>query len=545
MIGMQHAPTKVCPPCPKAPVIADAQPPPAKDQSSFLRSLSGSNAKSGELFPKSLQGVFQGVSRTNRDDFHKHFDTGVPLDPSKGDNEEVLIFYSNKGAMTSTAQKQQHAGIPSLSIDEATKECDTMKVVFSDVNKRNQCFAVMGQWESYHVQKFMRLPYDDFVWGKKEILDMSLPMRHVARTHTSKGQMQRIPDQSTMNKFNNDIMIPYLQELPSALERLAPLAKDAAGDDNTVIVMVCNHGQSELLLNFVCTAKARNLDMSSIIVFATDEKTKALAEGVGMKTYYDEKIFGHMPDKAAKRYADPNFSGMMLAKVFCVHMISQLKYDFLFQDVDVVWYKNPIPYFHNTSSDRYHFDMYFQDDGAHTTRYAPYSPNSGFYYVRHNERTEFYMSQLLKQSDMVVQTGSHQTALTMVLNEQVSLRGLHVKVLSRDEPEFPGGFHFHRNKQLLQDMVNGRTDVAYIFHMSWTENKANKIKFLQQMGDWHVQDMCIEASAPEILEKSSATDVASACCSAQPLITCHYRDKPSKIPCKDAEPIDKGHASWW
>jgi hypothetical protein len=73
---------------------------------------------------------------------------------------------------------------------------------------------------------------------------------------------------------------------------------------------------------------------------------------------------------------------MMMAKVICVQVVSMLGYDMLFQDVDIVWYKNPLDYFHNTShSGSADYDVFFQDDGGHSVRYAPYSANSGFYYV--------------------------------------------------------------------------------------------------------------------------------------------------------------------
>jgi len=80
---------------------------------------------------------------------------------------------------------------------------------------------------------------------------------------------------------------------------------------------------------------------------------------------------------------------MMFAKVVCVHLISLLGYDLLFQDVDVVWYKDPLPFFHNSTSPISDFDVLFQDDGAHSLRYAPFSANSGFYYARNNDRTRY------------------------------------------------------------------------------------------------------------------------------------------------------------
>ena len=41
-----------------------------------------------------------------------------------------------------------------------------------------------------------------------------------------------------------------------------------------------------------------------------------------------------------------------------------LGYDVLFQDVDVIWYQNPLSYFHNKDAEDANFDVYFQDDGT-------------------------------------------------------------------------------------------------------------------------------------------------------------------------------------
>ena len=127
--------------------------------------------------------------------------------------------------------------------------------------------------------------------------------------------------------------------------------------------------------------------------------------------------------------------------------------DVLFQDADLVWYHNPISFFQNRSSPIYDFDMYFQDDGAHSVRYAPYSPNTGFYFVRANERTRYFFSAFVKMGDIIMQSGSHQGALTAVLNEHNSYRGLKVKVLARDgdyfpgsDSSFPGGFRKYNTR---------------------------------------------------------------------------------------------------
>ena len=190
-----------------------------------------------------------------------------------------------------------------------------------------------------------------------------------------------------------------------------------------------------------------------------------------------------MPKEEAGSYGDRKFTAMMMAKIFCVHMVSRLQYNILFQDVDIVWYKNPIDYF---ESNHMGFDLLFQDDGGHSVRYAPYSANSGFYYVRHNAKTRHFLTSLLMAGDLVLKTFSHQQAMTAVLAEHASLFGLRVKVLSRDEDDFPGGYHFHRQGgEFLREMFKGNKH-PYIFHMSWTKSKDNKLLFLKQMGEWYV-----------------------------------------------------------
>ena len=303
--------------------------------------------------------------------------------------------------------------------------------------------------------------------------------------------------------------------------------------------MVCNFGQAELLMNFVCSAKSRGLDVSNILVFTTDQETTDLVTALGLTAYYDQRNFGDIPTEAAKRYGDAKFVAMMMAKVICVQLVSMLGYDLLFQDVDIVWFKHPLAYFRQPHLA--HHDILFQDDGGHSVRYAPYSANSGFYFVRHNARTRHFLTSLLMSGDLVLSTDSHQQALIAVLSEHVSLYGLRAKVISRDTEEFPGGYHYHmKSGQYMKDFFAGKVH-PYIFHMSWTTNKDNKLLFLQQMGEWFTHTVCIAKKVEEI----GSEDVPVTCCSAEPLIQCHYRDKPSKHPCKDSPSIDKGRKSFW
>ena len=126
--------------------------------------------------------------------------------------------------------------------------------------------------------------------------------------------------------------------------------------------MFSNFGQAELIINFCASARARNLDLAGILLYATDLETKELAKGLGMTAFYDEATFGHFPSMASEAFADPTFFAMMKAKVMCLQMTSMLGYDILFQDADVIWYKDPLPYFHNNELP--YADVLFADDGS-------------------------------------------------------------------------------------------------------------------------------------------------------------------------------------
>ena len=236
---------------------------------------------------------------------------------------------------------------------------------------------------------------------------------------------------------------------------------------------------------------------------------------------------------------------MMMAKVYCVQMTMMLGYDVLFSDVDMIWMKDPLEYFHDTSSPIYDFDIYFQDDGSRGLFYAPYSANTGFYYIRQNDKTLHFFNSFLLSGDVILSTHSHQIALVGLLSEHASYYGLKVKVISRESLDFPGGFNFHSRKEYMKDFIAGKIE-PYIFHMSWTKNKDNKKKFFEQLGGWYLKDACSNKPASDIVAgDTSSGRLIEPCCAADPLFKCHYRDKPSIKPCKDSPPIDKGKPSFW
>jgi hypothetical protein len=68
------------------------------------------------------------------------------------------------------------------------------------------------------------------------------------------------------------------------------------------------------------------------------------------------------------------------------------------------------------------------------------------------------------------------------------------------------------------------------FHMNWNENAGEKIRFLQQMGDWYVP---------------SSNETSEGPCLGNAMVQCHYRDIPSIVPCRDSPAFRSNRPSFW
>lgn len=350
------------------------------------------NDDTASRFPVGVRDFMVGLSVVDRDAFAAAFNLGVPLDESGVQNQEVMILYQSRAALPNDAfaatEAVSQTAIPAISsVDEAVANCDYLNLILTDhtPKERRQCTALMGQYEAFHIQKYMRLPVEKptvadesdidpissitsgNAYSKK--MDHTLPLRFVNRGAQSNGRKSTNPPSQEQTMAYWNVLQKYLGNFERMLEELKLILERVADrETNTVIVLVCNFGQSELLLNFVCAAKTRGLDLSHILVFATDVETRDLIAGISsgdgddIAVFYDATNYGDMPKKAAGRYADKTFMSMMMAKVFCVHTTAWLGYNVLFQDVDVIWYKNPLPYFHDTTAVDKDFDIYFQDE---------------------------------------------------------------------------------------------------------------------------------------------------------------------------------------
>ena len=279
------------------------------------------------------------------------------------------------------------------------------------------------------------------------------------------------------------LLPPLLKNLPKLVEEFQnkmgdPIASD--GSRRAVIVMVANEGVMDLALNFICSAEGAGIDLASIAMFVGTKEDVELVENMGAKAIYSPAL-GSMPSRAAGMYLDATFSRMMWFKTTSVFLAIEAGYDVLFQDVDLVWMKDPIPYLRGLNA-----DISFMDDGARTPRYTPFFVNSGFFFVKNNERSRFFQEKMMKcGASEIGRSHSHQSVLIKHLSESHHLVGLKVLVLDKDL--FPSGEAYHDRKKYLKTVIE-RTFTPYVFHMCWTTNRIDKVIYFKEIGLWYLPE---------------------------------------------------------
>jgi hypothetical protein len=265
-----------------------------------------------------------------------------------------------------------------------------------------------------------------------------------------------------------------------------------AGDD--VTVMVVNEGEIDLYLNFACSCQQHGISTNNVVVFAGSEEIVTIIEGTGAMGLY-HKGYSHVSNKASEDYLDRVFVDMMWYKAFSIYLLLRKRINILFQDVDLVWFRDPFPYFHNyinatkprsliTNS---FIEGLFSDDGQRSQRYAPYYANSGFYYLVASPRSEHFAWSIMTAFDAVQRLGSHQNVFTTRLVEGITLSYRNAKILPMED--FPTGMYYHHNRTYMKRLVEKQVQ-PYGFHMCWTQGKKDKLIYLKKALMWYLTSEC-------------------------------------------------------
>jgi hypothetical protein len=204
-----------------------------------------------DAFETSHTGGFaSGMEFVDRDDFASVFDVGVPLDASSKGNDRVLLVYSDPKAFPNTKTQttaKTTTTTTALSALDATANCHNLHLVYTQKRDR-QCLAIMGQYESFHVHKYMRIDQ------KTKKMDAKHPLVYVDRGRQQNGRISAKVPTIEATKEHWTGLTAYLQSLETALEQIKPTLEAVAShnSNNAIIVLVSNFGHSELLANCAC-----------------------------------------------------------------------------------------------------------------------------------------------------------------------------------------------------------------------------------------------------------------------------------------------------
>ena len=385
-------------------------------------------------------------------------------------------------------------------------------------NKQGSCMAVVaidspGITSSYNLLRFDEGPrWNMMTWDKTGEVDAE--ERPVIQPAETKVTSSPLPANTKAKHFMpsgfftksgtergrqrlREKMGPFLRLLDIVrevvLRRLVQGGFSSSGGQD-ITIMVVNEGELDLLLNFVCSCKQNNVSMSNILVFAGSSGVVRTVEalGVGMMSVFHTS-FGSVSKDASAEYLDRIFVDMMWYKAFSVWILLSLRFNVLFQDVDLVWFREPFSYFREyiQMSKQLHFgqhpEAFFSDDGQRGLRYSPFYANSGFYYLAYSQRTLFFAWTIMTAFDILHVSGSHQNVFTSKLIENMDLARISPKLLSLDL--FSTGVKFHHDKPFMRGIKEGY-EHPYNFHMCWTLNKKNKIDYFKKAQMWYVKAAC-------------------------------------------------------
>ena len=257
-----------------------------------------SSSSSSSRFPKSTEKFANGMARIKKDDLVKYYDFGNPMDPGTGTGQEdALIIYQHQNSFPTSDKSIKHSAqytdgnLPLITDPKvATENCDAMNVIFSEnPGNTRQCTVIIGNYESYHIQRWMKVDTT-----KSTPIKPELPLKLVSRGYASRGKANfyapPFDGKFSPVKRHWGMLTTFLQNVDSVLEDLKPILAKAADANNAVVILTCNMGQSALLMNFACSARRRGFDLGNVMVFPTDVETKELAERLGLAVYYDEKV---------------------------------------------------------------------------------------------------------------------------------------------------------------------------------------------------------------------------------------------------------------
>lgn len=257
--------------------------------------------------------------------------------------------------------------------------------------------------------------------------------------------------------------------------QIKSILKQMSLKDNQLIAMTFNSKFSILFRNWAASALKHGIEVHDrCIAFPMDDESAEIAQQEGFRICYnpDSEILRSTGE--SMRYGDSEFARHMFYQNAVIHDLLECGLNLLFQDVDLVWFKDPLPLLLQHPE-----HAQFMFDGENP-RHRPHHANTGFMYLRNTLTTRNFWEIIYKRTEQVFAYRSQQEPLNKVLG-LIDRRGFKIRIL--DEEGFANGHLFN-----IECGKRNLPVAPYVIHCSWTgQLEAKYIKYKQQ-GIWYLDD---------------------------------------------------------
>jgi hypothetical protein len=240
-----------------------------------------------------------------------------------------------------------------------------------------------------------------------------------------------------------------------------------------LIVMICCRNHFRFLKLWLESCDKNKIPVRDrTLVFTLDDEAESQTKLLGLESYnFDATRYesGGQSDN----FGDPNFSSAMFYKNAAICESLKLGANLLFQDVDLIWLKDPLPYLTKSNLES---DVQIMFDGRNPWHY-PYYANSGFIYIRNCNASNAVFETAFLNTSNIFQCGGHQSPLNRILHHFVVHNVLSLKILP--EAIFLNGHLFNLERGVLENAGDWQND-GLVVHYSWTGNCEEKTKKLEK-----------------------------------------------------------------
>ncbi|MEQ8716357.1 MAG: putative nucleotide-diphospho-sugar transferase [Acidimicrobiales bacterium] len=257
-------------------------------------------------------------------------------------------------------------------------------------------------------------------------------------------------------------------------ERRGELAEAyrSLGGPETLVTMLCNQRYLPLLNRWVESCERRGIEPRGRTVVSTlDDETLVAARKLGLRSVpADPSRSDDIPE--SEKYGDGGFASVMLYKTLAVVDALTVAPRVLFQDVDVIWLRDPV-----TDLDRRPAaDLHFMFDGWNAG-HEPLFVNSGFFLAASTDVTRAVFDTLLHNSAYVLAHRSQQAPLNQILGHFLLHNVLDVAILP--ESVYLNGHLFNMKSGLAPAAREWARD-GVVVHYSWTGTLPEKLDKLER-----------------------------------------------------------------